>query len=58
MIILLYKESSIIELKESYTASMFKTVSAYSNYRNGKIYIGIDDNGEVIGVNTIGVRYI
>jgi len=47
------KESKEIEFKEKITKSYLKTVSAYSNYKNGKIIFGINDSGEVIGIEKI-----
>lgn len=42
-------ESKTIELKEKFTKSLLKTVSAFSNYHDGKIYIGVRDDGEIVG---------
>ena len=47
------KESKDVEFKEKITKSYLKTVSAYSNYKNGKIIFGINDSGEVIGIEKI-----
>ena len=47
------KENKEIEFKERISKSYLKTVSAYSNYKNGKIIFGINDNGEVIGIEKI-----
>ncbi len=44
------KESKEIEFKEKISKSYLKTVSAYSNYKNGKIIFGINDEGKVIGL--------
>jgi len=43
------KENESIEFKESFSNSFLKTVSAFSNAREGKIYFGIDDNGVAVG---------
>ncbi len=48
-----FSESKDVELKEKYTKSMLKTVSAFSNYHDGTIYIGINDKGDVVGVPKI-----
>ncbi|MDD3382255.1 MAG: putative DNA binding domain-containing protein [Bacilli bacterium] len=48
-----YKESKNIELKEKFSKSLLKTISAFSNYQDGKIYIGVNDLGEVVGVEDI-----
>lgn len=40
-----------IEYKREYVEDIKKTVIAFANTRGGKIFIGIDDDGHVIGVN-------
>lgn len=47
------KESKEIEFKEKISKSYLKTVSAYSNYKDGKIIFGINDNGEIIGLEKV-----
>ena len=47
------KESKDVEFKEKITKSYLKTVSAYSNYKNGKIIFGINDEGKVIGLEKV-----
>ena len=44
-----FSESKTVELKEKFTKSLLKTVSAFSNYHDGTIYIGVKDNGEIVG---------
>lgn len=51
-------ESKTIELKEKYTKSLLKTVSAFSNYHDGTIYIGINDKGDVVGCPMINEEKI
>ena len=46
----MYTESNKMELKQEYTKSYLKTVSAFANERNGKVIFGITDDGEVWGV--------
>ena len=53
-----FSESKTIELKEKYTKSMLKTVSAFSNYHDGIIYIGINDKGGVVGIPKINEEKI
>ena len=48
---MLFEESSILELKESYSASCLKTVSAFANERDGQGIFGVKDNGDVAGVD-------
>jgi ATP-dependent DNA helicase RecG len=45
------KESNVLEFKENMTNTFLKTVSAYANYRTGKIQFGITDEGVVAGVS-------
>ena len=47
------KESKDVEFKERITKSYLKTVSAYANYKNGKIIFGINDEGEAIGLEKV-----
>jgi len=44
-------ENRNIEFKKEYTDKMFKTISAFANYNTGKIFIGVDDDGEISGVD-------
>ncbi len=45
------KESRNVEFKGNITNSFLKTVSAYSNYDGGTIVFGIDDNGNITGID-------
>lgn len=42
-----------LEFKEIVTKTFLKTVSAYSNYNDGEIIFGMDDNGVVVGLQSI-----
>ncbi|MCT4612080.1 MAG: putative DNA binding domain-containing protein [Clostridia bacterium] len=46
-----FKESEYLELKREVTDDLAKEIIAFANTNGGKIYIGIDDNGKVIGVS-------
>ena len=48
-----FQESESIELKRTLTKDFAKEVVAFLNARNGIIYIGVDDNGDVLGVSNI-----
>lgn len=50
---LLQGESKYVEYKREYTKSLLKTVSAFSNYHDGYIIIGLNDLGEIVGVNNV-----
>lgn len=45
-----FLESFNVELKEILTSELKKEVVAFANTCDGTIYIGINDNGEIIGV--------
>lgn len=44
-------ESRVVEYKMSYTKTLLKTVSAYANYYDGYIVLGINDSGQVVGLD-------
>ena len=44
-------ETKAIEYKRQYTKNILKTVSAFSNFFDGEIVIGIDDDLNIIGVD-------
>ena len=44
-------ESQNIEYKESWHDEYLKWVCGFANAQGGKIYIGCDDNGNVVGIN-------
>lgn len=46
-------ESEHIEFKETVNDSTIKTVAAFANSDGGKIYIGVSDDGEVVGVGNV-----
>ena len=45
------KENKNLEFKEKMTNTFLKTVSAFANYEGGIIIFGIDDSGEITGLN-------
>lgn len=44
------RETHNLEYKEKITHSFLKTVTAFANYDGGRIIFGVDDNGEVKGI--------
>ena len=48
-----FLESETTELKRTLNKDFAKEVVAFLNTRNGIIYIGVDDNGNVLGVPNI-----
>ena len=47
---MILKESEIIELKKEMTAEIKKEIVAFANTRGGTIYIGIEDDGTICGL--------
>lgn len=45
-----FQESELIELKENVVDDIKKEIIAFANCEGGKIYIGVRDNGTVIGL--------
>ena len=43
-------ESQNIEWKESWRDEYLKWICGFANAQGGKIYIGMNDDGEVVGV--------
>ena len=48
---MLFRESETIELKEIVVDEIKKEIIAFANCDGGKLYIGVQDNGTVVGVN-------
>ncbi|MEG2017284.1 MAG: putative DNA binding domain-containing protein [Clostridium sp.] len=46
-------ESQNVEFKREFTNDLKKEIIAFANITGGTIYIGIEDNGDIIGVNDI-----
>lgn len=44
-------ESETIELKEIYTPNFKKEVVAFVNTNGGTVYIGVQDSGEITGLD-------
>lgn len=49
-------ENKNTEYKEKISKSFLKTVSAFANYSGGKIYFGIDDEGNKVGIDELGAN--
>ena len=47
------QESQTVEFKESWRDEYLKTVCAFANTDGGVFYIGINDKGEVVGVDNV-----
>ena len=48
---MLFRESETIELKEIVVDEIKKEIITFANCDGGKLYIGVQDNGTVVGVN-------
>lgn len=46
----MYVEDEYTELKIELTKDIKKEIIAFANTKGGKIYIGIDDDGNIIGL--------
>lgn len=44
------RESEYIEFKESWRDNYLRIISAFANTNGGQLFIGIKDNGEIVGV--------
>lgn len=47
------REKNDLEFKIDVSNTFLKTVSAYANYGNGTIIFGVDDHGNIVGINNI-----
>lgn len=47
------QESQTVEFKESWRDEYLKTVCAFANTNGGILYIGVNDKGEVVGVDNV-----
>lgn len=45
-----FHESELVELKEIVVEDVKKEIIAFANCDGGKLYIGIQDDGQIIGV--------
>ncbi|MBP5293068.1 MAG: putative DNA binding domain-containing protein [Clostridia bacterium] len=51
-------ESEPIEFKSQFTEEIYKEVIAFANTEGGVIYIGIDNEGNVIGLTNVDEEYV
>ena len=50
-------ESENTEFKTKLTDEIYKEVIAFANTDGGVIYIGVDDNGNVVGIDNVDDTY-
>ena len=43
-------ESDKVEFKQGFSDTVIETIVAFSNNKGGKIYLGVNDNGEISGI--------
>ena len=46
-----FEENQNVEYKESWRDEYLKWICGFANAQGGRIYIGVDDNHEVVGVS-------
>jgi ATP-dependent DNA helicase RecG len=46
-------EREDLEYKQGVSNTFLKAVSAFANYRSGKIIFGISDNGDIVGLSNL-----
>ena len=51
-------ETGTTEFKREYTTDINKAVIAFANTNGGTLYIGIDNNGSVIGVTNVDTEML
>ena len=47
---MIFTESELVELKAEVVGDICKEVIAFANTKGGTIYIGVRDDGEVLGI--------
>lgn len=48
---MIYQESETVELKSVVVDDIKKEIIAFANCKGGKLYIGVQDDGTVVGLN-------
>ena len=48
---MLFRENETVELKEIVTDDIKKEIIAFANCNGGKLYVGVQDDGTIIGVD-------
>lgn len=49
-------ENQVTEWKESWQDKYLEWICGYANAQGGKLYIGVDDNGEVLGIDNKTIK--
>jgi len=45
-------ENNSVEFKQSFQKEVIESIVAFANAKGGKIFIGVDDAGEIIGLES------
>lgn len=48
---MIFRESETVELKQAYSDSIRKEIIAFANCMGGAIYVGVADDGSIVGVS-------
>ena len=51
-------ESTDLEFKLKWKDNYLRTVSSLANHEGGEIYVGVNDLGEVVGIDDITINYL
>ena len=54
---MVFRESETVELKEAVTDEIKKEIIAFANCDGGRLYIGVQDDGTVVGLDDPAVSY-
>ena len=51
---MIFRESEQVELKSEVVSDICKEVIAFANKEGGTIYIGVQDDGQILGIENAG----
>ena len=51
-------ESENLEFKREFTEEIYKEVVAFANTDGGTVYVGIDNEGNVVGLSNVDEEYV
>ena len=49
--LIVHGESDTVEFKSNFNSQTIETLVAFANLKGGAVFIGVSDNGEIIGVS-------
>ena len=50
-------ETENVEFKAQFVDDIYKEIIAFANTDGGTVYIGIDDNGDIVGIDDVDDTY-